>query len=190
VPVEVPALQGDDRTPNLQGQPDLREGPVLPADGYDHVSRTDYRQITCLARARRDGVLEVGVGPSTVLVRQDADGDAPLPGRAARRGLHHAREAATDHDTASGSDEPPDLSRELLQLSRGFAGSHDRDVERTVHADASLTRGSGAGRGRSRRSDRCSGASPPTPGCPHPPRQYAKPPSRPCPSAPSPGRPS
>jgi hypothetical protein len=31
--VKVLALQGDDRTPHLQGQPDLRERPVLAADG-------------------------------------------------------------------------------------------------------------------------------------------------------------
>jgi hypothetical protein len=30
---KVPTLQGDDRTPNLQGQPDLRERPVLADDG-------------------------------------------------------------------------------------------------------------------------------------------------------------
>jgi hypothetical protein len=77
VPTKVPALQGDDRTPNLQGQSDLRERPVLAAGGDDRVPRTDDREVAGLTRARREGVRDEGVGPPSVLVGQDADGDTP-----------------------------------------------------------------------------------------------------------------
>jgi hypothetical protein len=77
VPTKVPALQSNDRTLNLQGQSDLRERPVLAADADDRVPRTDDREVACLARARREVVQEVGVGPPSVLVGQDGDGDAP-----------------------------------------------------------------------------------------------------------------
>ena len=191
VPTKVPALQGDDRTPNLQGQSDLREPPVLAAYGDDRVPRTDDREVADLARARREGVRDVGVGPPSVGPRRaGCRWRRPLLGRSARRSFHYAREAASDDDVASGSDEPSYLPGLLVQLSRGSAGSHDRDVERTIHDDAPLTRGSGVGRGRSSRWGRCSGVLLPTLGCRLPPRPYAKPQSHPCRYAPSPGRPS
>ena len=85
---KVPALQGDDRTPNLQGQSDLREPPVLAAYGDDRVPRTDDREVADLARARREGVRDVGVGPPSVGPRRaGCRWRRPLLARAARRSL-------------------------------------------------------------------------------------------------------
>ena len=51
MPGEFPAFERYHRTPDLPGEPYLRERPVLSAEGDDHVARADDRQVSGMPRA-------------------------------------------------------------------------------------------------------------------------------------------
>jgi len=101
------------------GRPTFRASPISERVPYSPptaiiTSPVQTRQVSRLPHACNNGVSEILVSPSAVLVRQDTDGNAARFVHPVRGGLHHSGETTADDDPISLCDETPDLSGEFV----------------------------------------------------------------------------
>ena len=111
----------------LQGEGDLRQGPVAAAHRHEGLGRVGQDGVACVAHPRRHDDPDVAVGEGRIVTREDAEHHPSRVRGPTRGGLHHAAEPAGDEHAAGLRDETADRARHAFQLRTAVPGADHAD---------------------------------------------------------------
>lgn len=115
----------DHRAPEGTSERNLREGAPLAADGHRRLARSDDREVSGMARAGGDRVVDPGIGVPHALSGQDPDRRPSRALGSTCRRFHDLSEPAAHHHTPALAQQATDL----LRLRRPLrAAADDRDL--------------------------------------------------------------